>query len=677
MSRTALSGNHSIFLAVPRNTYVVPSPILGSDRLHGVTQDVVNRVKWPGADPLPAEPGPTRAVVARTFAYLYGAGGTLALGTLLLPHGPHRDTAGIAAPGVAALVVALVSILVFDRLSLSFFRWLPVLGTVLASCVMVAGDAASTIPYAGFYFWVVLSSFYLFDARWAWMNVALVGAALAIVLELSPRVGDRALAWTMVMGALAVGGAMIGLLRARLEDVAAQSQAALARSVESEHALAEAQRIAQVGSWEADLATGSFQGSAEFFRILGLDDGAVTTVDPVLAALGQAGRGQVAEAVAAARAGDEDIELEHTVDLPRLGRRVLATRARVVRPDGQTITVVGTTQDVTERRAQEERLQRTLRRLRATIDIGLALGRDPDPAALVQLISDRAQSLLGADAVFVQLDDEDAAAPAAAGELRAPLAYGGSTHGVLVAVPPAEGHGFTREDDEMLRAFASSAAIAVAGMKTVQDDALRRSIEAAERERRRFARELHDQTLQGLGALISLLEATPAGDAQALGAAATLATSRIRDEIENVRRIIADLRPTYLDEFGLAPALEALVERVRADGGLDVEAAIEPVPGLEPAAEQTIYRVVQEGLTNVRKHANASRVRVVVSPEGAEVVVRVEDDGTGFEGTRTDGFGLIGMRERLALLGATLNVESGPGGTILDARVPLRAPAGG
>ncbi|HEX6712940.1 MAG TPA: ATP-binding protein [Thermoleophilaceae bacterium] len=639
----------------------------------------------------PVEAAPTRAVLARTFTYLYGAGGLLALGTLLLPHAPGRSTVGVAAPGLAAIAVAITTMVLFDRVPLVVFRWLPPLGTVLASAVMVSGDPASTIPYSGFYFWVILSAFYLFDARWAWANVVVVGIALAIVLEASPDVGDRALAWVMVMGALSVGGGMIGLLRARLEDVAAGSQRALVQSMRSERALAEAQRIAQVGSWELEFATGAFQGSAELYRILGLDEGAVTTLEQVLEALEPAERARFADAVR--DAADGRVELESSVQLPRLGRRVLQTRARIVQEGGETVALVGTTQDVTERRAQEARLGRTLRRLRATIDIGLALGRERDPAGLLRLISERAQSLLQARTVYIQLADDEPGRPAAiAGEpppepngrhadsraratLQTPLAYHGVTHGVLVALAATDGPGFTPDDEEMLHAFASSAAVAVAGVKMVQEDALRRSIEAAERERRRFARELHDQTLQGLGALAMILESARADDPAV--AANEPALRLIADEVENLRRIIADLRPALLDELGLGPALEALIQRVRADHGIEVDAAIDLPAGrvadLEPGTEQTIYRVVQEGLTNVFRHAGASRALVVVRVEDGAILVRIEDNGRGFDQVQAQGLGLVGMRERLLLLGATLVVHSGSGGTTLEASVPLDA----
>jgi signal transduction histidine kinase len=204
---------------------------------------------------------------------------------------------------------------------------------------------------------------------------------------------------------------------------------------------------------------------------------------------------------------------------------------------------------------------------------------------------------------------------------------------------------------------------------------MRRSIEAAEAERRRFAHELHDQTLQGLGALAMMLDGASPDDREALVSGRASALRLIEDEVENLRRIIADLRPAVLDEFGLAPALEVLIERVREEHEIAIEAALDmPADAvLSPAAEQTIYRMVQEGLTNVCRHADASRAVVGVRVDGDRVLVRVEDDGRGFDPTSATGFGLVAMRERLSLLGASLEVRSGAGGTVLEAAVPVDA----
>ena len=645
---------------------------------------VIDRVARAGArQQTPARANPPRVVLARTFAYLYGAGGLLALASLLLPHGQDASTAGIVAPALAALAAAGAILVLWARIPRLVFRCLPACGTVLASIVVVSGDTASKIPYASFYFFVVLSAFYLFDRRWAWINVAFVGGVLGLILART-RIENRELAWVTLMGVFSVGGAMIGLLRARLEQQVGDSEAALKRALASEHALAEAQRIARVGSWEANLDTREFRGSAQLFRMLELDAKQVATVDQVLAGLDPGEAGRLVAAFRAAGRTSGTVDIEHSVWLQGRRPRVLQTRGRVVRDPGGAVRLLGTTQDMTERRAQDERLQRTLRRLRATIDVALALGREPDPDGLLELISERARSLLPAQSVLVRLADagQDGGDPiAGTGSdnrvLLAPLSYRGVTHGVLVAVAHPGGPGFSDDDDEMLRAFASSAATAVAGAKMVQREALRRRIEAGERERQRFARDLHDQTLQALGVLRMSLEAALAGGPDALAPAAERALRVIADEVENLRRIIADLRPAVLDDLGLAPALEALIERVRSDHGLDVVAEIE-LPGghaLPAPVEQTIYRVVQESLTNVCKHAEARQAIVVVRAEDDAVVVRVSDDGRGFDPGQSDGFGLVGMRERLESIDATLAVDSGAGGTTIEARLRLSGAA--
>src|SRR4051794_11594025 len=645
----------------------------------------LERLRWPGTEPLSGEAAPDRAVIGRTFTYLYGAGGLLALGTLLLPHGDGRSVAGIAGAGIAALTVAVATALFAERVPIGLFRWLPVLGTVLVTIVVSSADPGATIPYTAFYFWVILSAFYLFDARWAWANVALVAVALAVTLAGDTHLDDRALAWVMVMGALSVGGGMIGLLRQRLEHMVEAAHDALARALYSEQALAEAQRIAQIGSWEVNLVTRGFYGSPQLLRMIGLSDDATVTLEQVMAGVGPRERTSVADHFRAAVRETDTLDIEYEIRLPSGQTRLVHTLGQVVRDGERPVRIVGTTEDITERRRREDELQRTLRRLRATIDIALALGQEPDPAGLLRLISERAQSLLEARSVFVLLGDGDDAQPVAvtgdaplngdgpAGgpSLRAALSYRGVTHGVLVALPSPERARFSAEDEEMLRAFASSAAAAVAGAKMVQQDTLRRSIEASEGERRRVARELHDQTLQTLGLLRMRLtvelEQEPGPPPPHIEAALRV----IDEEVENLRRIIADLRPALLDDLGLGAALEAMVERLRHEYELEIDMQIElDDERLSSETERTIYRVVQECLTNIWKHADASCVKVTVRCEDGAVNVCVEDDGRGLDPHATDGFGLAGMRERLRLLGGSLSIESSTSGTSVEAALP-------
>ncbi|HZU60999.1 MAG TPA: sensor histidine kinase, partial [Solirubrobacteraceae bacterium] len=157
-------------------------------------------------------------------------------------------------------------------------------------------------------------------------------------------------------------------------------------------------------------------------------------------------------------------------------------------------------------------------------------------------------------------------------------------------------------------------------------------------------------------------------------AAIRQAIEDIELETENLRAIITDLRPSLLDDLGLLPAIEALMER-RRTGGLDIQSRLDlpdPLPHMGPELETTIYRVLQEALTNVAKHAQATQARVTVTLDGEGVQLQVSDNGVGFDpGQPTRGFGLAGMRERVYLAGGQLEVSPGPSGTVVRVRVPL------
>jgi signal transduction histidine kinase len=203
--------------------------------------------------------------------------------------------------------------------------------------------------------------------------------------------------------------------------------------------------------------------------------------------------------------------------------------------------------------------------------------------------------------------------------------------------------------------------------QSVETDRLRSLMAAADAERGRWARELHDETLQGLGALRLLLaSALRRGDPAQTGLAVHEAVGHLEQEIGNLHAIISDLRPAALDELGLRPALDALLER-HADAGT-----------LAPEIESTVYRVVQEALTNIVRHASAQTVTIAVTAESGAVSIEVRDDGVGFGPTaRGSGFGLAGMRERVQLAGGTVRIESGDGGTRVRAQLPAHARTSG
>jgi signal transduction histidine kinase len=165
-------------------------------------------------------------------------------------------------------------------------------------------------------------------------------------------------------------------------------------------------------------------------------------------------------------------------------------------------------------------------------------------------------------------------------------------------------------------------------------------------------------------------------DPAAIEQALRQAIEDIELETDNLRAIITDLRPSLLDDVGLLPAIDALLER-RRQTDLEIESELllpDPEQGgasLNKELETTVYRLVQEALTNVTKHAHASRVRVSVGLTDRDLVVEVADDGIGFDAdANTDGFGLAGMRERVYLANGTFEVRSGEQGTTVRACLP-------
>jgi signal transduction histidine kinase len=239
---------------------------------------------------------------------------------------------------------------------------------------------------------------------------------------------------------------------------------------------------------------------------------------------------------------------------------------------------------------------------------------------------------------------------------------------------------FSDGDLRLAEIFAARAAVAVELSERVARDTVRRVIDAQELERRRLARELHDETGQALTSILLGLKGIRGAqsDDEAEQAEAELRELVVR-ALQDVRRLAVELRPTALDDFGLAAALERLGETFSERSGIATEVqAILGGERLAPEIETALYRLVQEALTNVVKHAEAKNVSVVVTRRAGGVGAVVEDDGRGFAeaGVRDDALGIVGMRERVALLGGTLTFESSPGGgTALVAYIPSGAAA--
>ncbi len=274
-----------------------------------------------------------------------------------------------------------------------------------------------------------------------------------------------------------------------------------------------------------------------------------------------------------------------------------------------------------------------------------------------------------------------------------PLSMEGQGSGLIVALR-SEG-GFRNPDREALRAFAASVAQRLAAERSVEIERLRYGMEARERERTRWAREIHDESIQGIGALrLQLANARDLEDKEALSAAVDAVLEGLGNEIDGLRHLITELRPAALDDLGLAAALEALARRAQAIEGLDVTTDIDlgvdsENGGGDPDArrrldaelESTVYRIVQEALTNVSRHAEATSAVISVAVRDGVLRASVTDDGKGLPdagrlGPRGDGleggFGMGGMRERAELIGGELEFVPAPErGTMVRLTVPI------
>ena len=209
-------------------------------------------------------------------------------------------------------------------------------------------------------------------------------------------------------------------------------------------------------------------------------------------------------------------------------------------------------------------------------------------------------------------------------------------------------------------------------------------LEAQEAERRRIARELHDEVGQAFTALklnLQSLERAPA--AAGLGPQIQESIGIVEHAIQQVRNLSVELRPSLLDDLGLIPALRWHLDRYAQRTGLDTHFAVDPAMERPPSEIETVcFRVTQEALTNVMRHAQAKQVWVDLRQAGDEWHLTIRDDGTGFDAraararaARGGSFGLLGMEERVLLIGGKIEIDSGPGeGTEIKVSFPIPGP---
>jgi two-component system, NarL family, sensor histidine kinase DevS len=233
---------------------------------------------------------------------------------------------------------------------------------------------------------------------------------------------------------------------------------------------------------------------------------------------------------------------------------------------------------------------------------------------------------------------------------------------------------FSDADLRLAEQFAARAAVAVDLSLRVARDSLRRAVAGQELERRRLARELHDETGQALTSILLGLKAVEEAESEGqLRAAGAELRELIVATLQDVRNLAVQLRPKALDDFGLVAAVERLARTISEATGIDVDVESQLGPERLPEeVETTLYRIVQEALTNVVKHAQAQNVTVLLIRRDGSMTAVIEDDGLGFtpDEPTEDGHGLLGIRERVALLDGRLTIESSPGvGTTLVAEV--------
>jgi signal transduction histidine kinase len=258
-----------------------------------------------------------------------------------------------------------------------------------------------------------------------------------------------------------------------------------------------------------------------------------------------------------------------------------------------------------------------------------------------------------------------------------PLIARGRAIGVVIAHDKAGASpSFTDDDVRVAETLAARAAVAVDLSERVSRDVVGRVVSAQEQERKRLARELHDETGQALTSILLGLKPLEEAVTSEEGRDALVSLRKlVVSTLQDVRRLAVELRPSALDDFGLGPAVERLAATFREQTGLRVD--LESNVGdtrLPSEVETVVYRIVQEALTNVVKHSGATTVSILLTTKDGTLTAVVEDDGAGFDprSARDSGLGLVGMRERVSLVGGRLRVESAADlGTTLIAEVPV------
>ena len=453
--------------------------------------------------------------------------------------------------------------------------------------------------------------------------------------------------------------------------------------------LLEAETLGHTGSWELDVETGAVVNTAENLRLFFGDDRTKgASLDDFANAVHPDDREWVMKRREQLMANDRSPDIEYRVIWPDGSVHVIFGRATVVRDAaGKPIRVYGTNADVTERKRAEQELRRHAKQQAAIAKLSLLAMRGDSLQAVfdeaVQLLTGTLEVERGM--ILEALPDGSLAFRAGVGVSKDadftswPIPGRERPFGVLGAHSTKQ-RAFSEDEVSFAASVANLLGTAIEQRRAAAEVAEKREqlqalsrelIEAQEAERRAVARELHDDFGQVLTAI--KLNLMRRGDGQ--GESIAL----VDGAIARMRDLAQDLRPPLLDELGLPASLRWYVQREATRAGLEWAVDLgtfERRPS--SSVETTSFRVAQEALTNVIRHAGATRVDVELRIAGDRLELRVRDDGTGFDvnsarkrAARGGSQGLLSMHERVALAGGELSIESSAAGTSVRAVLPL------
>ena len=467
---------------------------------------------------------------------------------------------------------------------------------------------------------------------------------------------------------------------------------------ENEERLRIATQTGKVGVWDWNILTGHVAWTESVYQMHGIPKGAFDgSVESFASLVHEEDREYVNSSIQTALSGESPYEVEFRVAKPDGGINWLFTNAIVMRDGDRPYRMIGATVDITERKIAEQEYVN----LAAIVDSSgdAIIGIDLEGmitswnGGAERLFGYTKDEALGRNVTMIipedRIDEEDRIlARVRRGEYTEHYETirrhkDGTLLDLSLTVSPV-----TDANGKIIGASKNARDITErrrteAAMR--DREIMHRLVEAQEGERHRIARDLHDHLGQQLTALRLKLESIKSKVTENNELAAELDETRkyaARIDLD-VNYLAWELRPTELDQLGLKDALASFVREWSTTYGITAEfhASTTNNGRLHPEIETNLYRILQEALNNILKHADARSVNVILEQRSDRIVLIIEDDGRGFlsdtdstNGSKGKGLGMIGMRERTALLGGTLEVESRPGGggTTLYARVPVR-----